>query len=334
MISSVATLAWDPVPELDVKLGGSINIRHSRNTSATWDAALPLTEVAGRSTSTVVSLLPGKYLARAVDSSGIGGPITEVWSDAQVPLPSNVVLTIAESPAFLGVAVNATAAGGVLKLAGSGNFDDIVNIDSMFGEVDKIGGSLLSFTYNFAAPADLGFVYDCRLTTDLVALLYDDGTFIDSIVDFDAIDSIDGDPPTGASLSLWVRTSDVDPAEWSAWKPFVVGDYRARFFDFQLRGSVERTSNWIDVSKLEVVIDMPDRIESGSDIAVPDSGLTITYTPPFNAPPAVSLTAQGLSPGDYFDVSAKTASGFTVFIRNSSGVAISGGSIDYISKGY
>lgn len=334
VISSVATLAWDPVPELDVKLGGSINIRHSRNTSATWDAALPLTEVAGRSTSTVVSLLPGKYLARAVDSSGIGGPITEVWSDAQVPLPSNVVLTIAESPAFLGVAFNAIAAGGVLKLAGSGNFDDIVNIDSMFGEVDKIGGSLLSFTYNFAAPADLGFVYDCRLTIDLVALLYDDGTFIDSIVDFDAIDSIDGDPPTGASLSLWVRTSDVDPAEWSAWKPFVVGDYRARFFDFQLRGSVERTSNWIDVSKLEVVIDMPDRIESGSDIAVPDSGLTITYTPPFNAPPAVSLTAQGLSPGDYFDVSAKTASGFTVFIRNSSGVAISGGSIDYISKGY
>lgn len=334
VISSVATLAWFPVPELDVKLGGSINIRHSRNTSSTWDSALPLTEVAGRSTSSVVSLLPGKYLARAVDSSGVGGPITEVWSDAQVPLPTNVALTITESPDFPGVAVNASASGGVLKLSGAGLIDDVADIDALLSEIDKFGGSLLSATYSFEAPADLGYVYDCRLTADVVAALYDDGTYIDTIADFDSLESIDGDPPNGASLSLWVRTSDVSPADWSAWKPFVVGDYRARQFDFQLRGSVEQTSNWIDVSKLEVVIDMPDRIESGSDIPVLDTGLFITYTPPFNAPPAVSLTAQGLSPGDYFDVSAKTASGFTVFIRDSSGTAKSGCSIDYISKGY
>lgn len=334
VINSVATLAWEPVPELDVKLGGSVNIRHSRSTSANWDAALPLTEVAGRSTSSVVSLLPGKYLARAVDSSGVGGPITEVWSDAQVPLPTNVVVTIAESPVFAGVAVNAAASGGVLKMTGAGHIDDVTSIDSLLGEIDKFGGSMLSATYSFAAPTDLGYVYDCRLTADIEAALYDDGTYIDTVVDFDSLLGIDGDPPNGASLSLWVRTSDVSPAVWSAWKPFVVGDYRARQFDFQLRGSVQLTTNWIDVTKLEVVVDMPDRIESGNDIAVPVGGLSITYTPPFNASPAVSLTAQSLSPGDYFDVSAKTATGFTVFVRNSSGVAKSGCSIDYISKGY
>ncbi|MGY2184641.1 host specificity protein J [Pseudomonas sp. SDO5591_S426] len=334
VINSVATLAWDPVPELDVKLGGSISIRHSRNTSANWDAALPLTDAAGRSTSAVVALLPGKYLARAVDSSGVGGPVTEVWSDAQVPLPANVVLSLAESPAFPGVAINASASGGLLKMGGSGAFDDIFDLDGWLGEVDKFGGSLLAFTYSFAAPADLGYVYDCRLTADVAAALYDDGTYIDTLADFDTIESIDGDPPNGAMLSLWVRTSDVSPAVWSAWKPFVVGDYRARQFDFQLRGSVEKTSNWIDVSKLEVVIDMPDRIDSGNDIPVPVGGLAITYSPPFNASPAVSLTAQSLATGDYFDVSAKTANGFTVFIRNSSGVAVSGRTIDYISKGY
>ncbi|MHA6128927.1 TipJ family phage tail tip protein [Pseudomonas fluorescens group sp. PF-1] len=334
VINSVAALAWEPVPELDVKLGGSINIRHSRNTSATWDSALPLTEVAGRSTSTVVSLLPGKYLARAVDSSGVGGDIVEVWSDAQVPLPDNVALTITESPAFTGAVVNASAGGGTLKMAATGLFDGIADVDAVLGEIDKFGGSALSMSYSFAAPADLGHVYDCRLTADVVAALYDDGTYVDTIADFDSLISIDGDPPNGASLSLWVRTSDVTPVAWSAWKPFVVGDYRARLFDFQLRGSVLQPSNWIDVTKLEVVIDMPDRIESGNDIPVPVGGLTITYSPPFNASPAVSLTAQGLSAGDYFDVSAKTEMGFTVVIRNSSGVAKSGCSIDYISKGY
>jgi len=334
VINSVATLAWDPVPELDVKLGGSINIRQSRNTSASWDSALPLTEVAGRSTSSVVSLLPGKYLARAVDSSGIGGPITEVWSDAQVPLPENVVLTVTESPVFPGVAVNAAVAGGVLKMAAVGLFDDLPDVDAWIGELDKYGGSALTMTYSFASPSDLGNVYDCRLTANVEAVLYDDGSYVDTIVDFDSMVSIDGDPPVGSSLSLWVRTSDVFPAVWSAWKPFVVGDYRARMFDFQLRGEVLLATNWIDVSTLEVTIDMPDRIESGNDLVVSAAGRTITYSPPFKASPAVSLTAQGLSPGDYLDVSAKTVSGFTVFIRNSSGVAQSGRSIDYISKGY
>lgn len=334
VISSVATLAWDPVPELDVKLGGSINIRQSRSTSATWDTALPLTEVAGRSTSSVVALLPGKYLARAVDSSGVGGPITEVWSDAQVPLPANVALTVTESPDFKGVAVNAAASSGVLKMAATGLFDSMGDVDAVLSEIDKLGGSKLSMTYSFAAPADLGYIYDCRLTADVVAALYDDGTYVDTIGDFDSLISIDGDPPIGGELSLWVRTSDASPAVWSAWKPFIVGDYRARQFDFQLRGSVARASNWIDVTKLEVVIDMPDRIESGNDIAVPALGLVIAYSPPFNANPAVSLTAQGLSPGDYVDVTLKTATGFKVVIRNSSGVAQSGRSIDYISKGY
>ncbi|WLG49100.1 host specificity protein J [Pseudomonas sp. FP1742] len=334
VVSSVATLAWDPAAELDVKLGGSIAIRHSRNTSSNWDAALPLTDAAGRSTSAVVALLPGKYLARAVDSSGVGGPVTEVWSDAQVPLPANVLLTVAESPAFTGVAVNAAPADGVLRMSGAGSFDGIADVDALLGEIDKFGGSALTMIYSFAAPTDLGYVYDCTLTANVVAALYDDGTYIDTIADFDALTSIDGDPPSSSSLSLWVRTSDVSPAVWSAWKPFVVGDYRARQFDFQLRGSVEQSTNWIDVSTLEVVIDMPDRIESGNDLVVPIGGLTVTYSPPFNASPAVSLTAQNLSPGDWPDISVKTAAGFTVVIRNSSGVAQSGRSIDYISKGY
>jgi hypothetical protein len=191
-------------------------------------------------------------------------------------------------------------------------------------------------SYRFTAPSDLGYVYDCRLTATIEAYLYDDGTYIDLVADFDSVISIDGDPPNGAALSLWVRTSDVSPAVWSAWKPFVVGDYRARQFDFELRGVVTQPSNWIDVMTLQVVIDMPDRIEIGNDIPVPAGGLTVSYSPPFNASPAVSVTAQGLSPGDYLDVptATKNAAGFKVFIRNSSGVAQSGRSIDYISKGY
>jgi predicted phage tail protein len=334
VVNSVATLSWDPAQELDVKLGGFISVRHSRDLGATWSAALPLSDVAGRSTSAVVALLPGKYLARAVDSSGVGGAVMEVWSDAQVPLPANVFVTLTESPTFLGAATNCYAVDGVLKLAGGGLFDDIPDVDAMYVDNDKFGGSLPTMSYRFAAPLDLGYVYDNRLSANISALIYTDGTYIDEVADFDALISIDGDPPNGSSLSLWVRTSDVSPAVWSDWKPFVVGDYRARQFDFELRGSVASVNDWIEISYLQVIVDMPDRVESGNDLVVPAGGLTITYSPPFKQSPAVSLTAQGLSPGDYLDVTSKGISGFTVFIRNSSGVAQSGRSIDYITKGY
>lgn len=83
-----------------------------------------------------------------------------------------------------------------------------------------------------------------------------------------------------------------------------------------------------------VTVDMPDRVESVNDVAVPAGGLVINYSPPFISVPALSISAQGMSPGDYADVTAKSKTGFTVTIRNASGVAIAGRSIDWLAKGY
>lgn len=313
VVNGVATLAWDPVPELDVKLSGAILVRHARNTAVGWEFAMPLTEVAGRSTSAVVSLLPGKYLARPVDSSGNVGDVMEVWSDAQVPLAENVALTVAEAPAFSGAkSPGVSTSGGYLKM----------------------GGVTSPMSYRFAAPTDLGHVYDCHLVASIDAALYDSGQPIDTWSDFDSRTLIDGDKPNGAAAQLWVRTSDVLPAQWSAWKPVTVGDFRARLFEFELRASVEAGTHWIDISELSVIVDMPDRITSGNDVPVPASGLSVTFDPPYHLPPAVSLTAQGLATGDWVDLQSKTVGGFTVHIRNASGTAIAGRTVDYIAKGY
>ncbi|WP_460163678.1 hypothetical protein [Pseudomonas sp. S2_F03] len=118
-----------------------------------------------------------------------------------MPLPANVFLTLAESPIFPGVAVNAAVDGGILRMSGTSLFDDIADVDGVISEMDKLGGSTLSMSYRFAAPVDLGFVYDSRLTANVDADLYDDGTYIDPVADFDALVSIDGDPPNGAELS-------------------------------------------------------------------------------------------------------------------------------------
>ena len=59
----------------------------------------------------------------------------------------------------------------------------------------------------------------------------------------------------------------------------------------------------------------------------------ITYTNPFYAVPSIGIAAQNLATGDFFTITSKTVSGFTINFKNSSGSAVDR-TFDYIAKGY
>src|SRR5690606_14361965 len=71
-MSGLAVLRWDTHPDLDVRLGGKIHVRHSPVTSgAAWDESYSITEALdGQSNMAVVPLKSGTYLLKAVDSTG------------------------------------------------------------------------------------------------------------------------------------------------------------------------------------------------------------------------------------------------------------------------
>ena len=67
-----ASLSWDPVVDLDVINGGNYWIRHTSKTSGvTWASSTNVIKsIPGTSTSTLVPLMSGSYLIKALDSSG------------------------------------------------------------------------------------------------------------------------------------------------------------------------------------------------------------------------------------------------------------------------
>lgn len=98
----VVALNWDPHPDLDVKLGGKIWIRHSpKTTSVAWsEATTVVPAVNGNQTNKQVPLMAGTYLLRAEDDTGnLSTGAASVVVDQQLQIQPTFVVTTATSPA-------------------------------------------------------------------------------------------------------------------------------------------------------------------------------------------------------------------------------------------
>jgi len=240
-LSAIAILRWDRSADLDVRIGGRIRVRHSPAlTGATWAAATEVSDpLPGDATQAMVPLRAGTYLLRPYDSSGIpSAAIVTASSKAAEHLTFANVDTVTEHSTFPGTHNNTVVAGGVLKLAGAGLFDDIPDFDAV-SSLDGYGGAALSGTYSFAGGMDFTTVKTVRLTANVTAsaintldLIDDRTTNIDSWDDIDGADSADGD------LQVWFRETDDDPAAsptWSAWRRLTAADVNARGLEFEAR---------------------------------------------------------------------------------------------------
>ena len=78
---------------------------------------------------------------------------------------------------------------------------------------------------------------------------------------------------------------------------------------------------------------MPDRVEAGSDIAAASGGQAVTFATAFKASPAIGISAQGLATGDFYSITSKSATGFSIQFKNSSGSGITK-TFDYLARGY
>ena len=153
---------------------------------------------------------------------------------------------------------------------------------------------------------------------------------------FDVADFFNVDASAwGATLQ--VRTTDDDtassPITWSAWQPFVTGDYSARGLQFRIRLTSTEFGITPVVTGLGATVDMPDETRAGDDLTVSVAGLSVTFTPAFRSLKGLGISAQGLQTGDYYTITAKDKSGYTIQFFNSSDVAVER-THDYVAVGY
>jgi hypothetical protein len=342
-------LQWDRVTDIDVLHGGYIRIRHTPMTSGvTWAHGTDIGEaLAGTATNVVLPLLAGTYMAKAVDSAG-NFSTDEIQAVTTVPniLDFNAVSTLTEHPSFTGQKEDTTVSGSVLRLDGAPNFILMENGDSFiteasgeYFETETAGTTIIESygEYYFTNTEDLGAVYTSRVSANMVASGYVASDLIDNRADnIDTWANFDGEPSDAVSAQLQLRTTQDDTTgspTWTVWNSLLIGDYHARGFEFRVIFNSTDSSRNIDISTLEVTIDMPDRNERAQSISVPSAGSTITYSNAFKDSPAVGITAQNMATGDYWSITSQTSTGFTIQFFNTSGTAISR-NINWIATGY
>jgi len=331
-----AFLTWDQSTNLDVRIGGRIILRYSPEIiGATWESGTNLAEFSGSASSGSAPLLSGTYMLKALDAGGLYS-VNEVIivSDVGSPVLFNAVEARIEQPEFEGDKFSVYAEGGVLKLGNAVSIDSYPAIDTV-SLVDFVGGSAPLGIYLFDEIVDLGEVNTCRVTSQIEAQSYLLTDAVDLWTDVDGLTSIDGDRISGTDAGVFVSTTAVDPAlnQWSPWKRFVVGDFKGRGFRFKAELTSDDPGKAIQLSRCEVVVDMPDRIESQTGLSVPSGGLVVTYFEPFRVQPSLNVTAQNLASGDYVEITSQSNEGFTVQIKNSAGAGVAR-TIDWLAKGY
>ncbi|MGO6835014.1 host specificity factor TipJ family phage tail protein [Rhizobium ruizarguesonis] len=332
----LATITWDAI-SADTGIS-HYEIRYSPVPSAliTWQSASILRAQAVGSQAQV-SPLRGTYLIKAVSYSGLQSVNPAVIVSTIDGLTSfNSVETAVEAAPFAGTKDGTYYNGVALILdVGSDLFElnDFFEVDDFFLPEDKF---LPSGYYYFVDDVDLGDIYTSRISAEIDA--HGESFSDDFFALTDVFDPVDffGDVGSSWNVTLEISVTDDDPGGtpvWSDWATLVTGDVSARGLRF--RALLESSQNDVSpvVDGLTVTIDMPDRVIAGNDLVIGTGGVAIAFNPAFKHLQGVSIAAQGLVTGDYYEITSKNEAGFTIVFKNAAGVAISR-TLDYVAKGY
>jgi len=342
VVGSESHFTWTAVPDLDLS---HYKIRYNRaTTGATYENSTDAyPRVPRPATSATLPARTGTYFIKAIDKSGFQSEnATEIVTIIDAVSGLNVVETVNEHPDFAGSKDGVVAVDSTLILDTSIDFDDAEgDFDDAVGFFDGGGGFVAeSGTYDFDNVVDLGLKYTSRVTAlvDTTRVDYV-GLFDDASGLFDAREGqFDGasDAFDDVNVELYVSTTNDDPAgapTWSDYRLFQVGDYTARALRFRARLTSQKSQSTPSVSFLRVTVDMPDRVLADSDIASGAGAKVVSFLPAFKATPSIGIAAQNLQQGDYYTITAKSASSFTITFYNASDVAVDR-TFDYVARGY
>jgi hypothetical protein len=260
-ISSIALFRWDVHPDLDVREGGKILIRHNEAMSGVnWANSYTISEaIPGNGNMATTELKAGTYLFRAMDSSGqLSVNATTITSKDATLTEFTTLTTLQEDPLFTGTHTNTLADESVLKLTGAGLIDDVSDFDSL-ESIDDLGGVIDTGTYYFDAGIDLGTVKRVRIETSIEMLAVNVNDLIDSRTN-NIDDWLDFDGTVdGASVDVYVevRETDDNPSSsptWSDWKRVSVADYFTRGLEFRAILTSNDPAYNVNVSRLRVAI--------------------------------------------------------------------------------
>jgi hypothetical protein len=336
-------LSWDRASDLDVRVGGRVQIRHSsRLDTPGWGEATSIAHAAaGNEVQKQVPLLEGSYLLRFEDDGGRLSPeVAYVVTDLPQPQPRLLVKTYAEdaeSPPFNGNGLNMFYSEYFDALIiGSVSLWDSAEglVDSRAGMIDDPSTALTEPVaaqgeYEFGSTYSMNGVYDVNIRRRLQTRATSQLDLFDSRTGLfdDAADDFDGDFISAVDAALLVRSTQGDPSgspQWSEWREVANGIVRGRGFQFKLLATSGDSSQNILVEELGAEMELQQRIEQSGTLSAPASTHAVTFAERFYEPPNIGVTGYNMAAGEYWVINPAsiTRSGFSLTFRNSAGAAV------------
>ena len=318
VVGDQAVLSWDAVTDLDLAY---YVIKHSPNTTgATWiNSKNVINKIARPATSASVPFQTGTYLIKAEDKRG-NQSILETLIVSNISTVNYVFeTTINEHTAFSGSKSNVEV---VVK-------DSVNHIGlTATGTLGDPNSSVPSSgTYDFANTITLPAKFKTKFDSTVVQTIENVAEYIDTgrpnsstLIDSGTPDPFDGRTAQNSNTTLQIATSD-DNVTFSSFQNFTTGEFEGRYFKFRaLLTSADQDSRTL-VNTLSVTASLPERTESGADISSGTGGKTITFNNAFRLNPAITISGQNMATGDFFTITSKSTSAFTVEFFNSSGTS-------------
>lgn len=342
VIGGIATLSWTAATDLDLS---HYEIRHTpKTTGAAWSGSTTIIPKVPRpATSVTAPLLSGTYLIKAVDKLGGASQGAALIASNVAGIEGlNAVESVSEGPTFDASALTWDEFPGLVD-----DWTGLVDDNFGFRRATTYDGTGLVITdttapgsayYDFGTVIDLGARYTSRVTGmvefDRYALdaatwdthpgLIDTWPLIDTIGASADIDDI--------NVSIEVALSD-DLVSWGAWMALSSSDYTARGYKFRALLETQTARVTPRLTALSATVDMPDRTTAGNDIASGAAAKVVSFAPAFKGLAGLGISAQGMATGDFYEITAKGPSGFTITFKNAAGTAVSR-TFDYVAKGY
>ena len=115
----------------------------------------------------------------------------------------------------------------------------------------------------------------------------------------------------------------------------MAGDYSARGFKFRLKMTTSDIDDTPVVSALQVNLSLARRTESQGNISsgTASTGKVITFTNAFGSIDGISIMGQNMNSGEFFTITNKTTTGFTITFKESSGTVIDR-TFDFVAQGH
>jgi hypothetical protein len=278
---------------------------HADQDVTSWAAMTPIASNIPRDArSYAVPSRHGTYAIKAIDVNG---------TRSETALYSNVGLS--DPRAYYTAATNTDA------LTGGTYTDTVLNGSHIQLDVDANGDFKQIGYYEFASATDLGMVTSVKLISNIGSDILNPDNLMSVWTTLAAVTTLSGSiSPNDVQVTMQVAISTVASGtpSYGAWQQFVVGEYTAKHLKFRAVLETRDVGFTPILSAASVVMQLEDLIVSEANLTSGTSAYNVTFAPKFHTLKSITILPQNMATGDYYTISSKSRSGFTVTFYDSS----------------